>query len=376
MSTDLQNTRQTNYDLLRVIAMIAVIAIHVSDIWIGGFSNMISEGFSPDALVHPFAACIQNTLPRFAVPCFLMLSGAFIISNPENKHYAYFYRKSFLKIGIPSLIFTVLYFFYRLPFCFTGNDVGLPAFLILLKDMIKGTPVTPMWYVYMLIGVYLLAPVVILFKDSISEKAFHRTAFLFLMWACVSHWTTVKIRLKWDIGQSFEYLSYFIVGFSIRKLFSGQPNNKKGLLLIFLGFLLEFATAFAELHFHVLTGTPVNDLRYAIVAPFAPSIVLASTLIFAGFTLLRIPENRLIHELSRISFFVYLIHTGILDFITKLFHLFMGPDYIYRNLNNLIWIPSLTLIVLLFSIAGSYIYLAVYSRVERRIFMKRNSQHI
>ena len=58
----------------------------------------------------PMMQFFFNVISRSAVPCFVMLSGAFILS--KNIDLQIFYRKSFFKLFLPTLIFSVLYVFY------------------------------------------------------------------------------------------------------------------------------------------------------------------------------------------------------------------------------------------------------------------------
>lgn len=73
--------RKANFDLLRIVCTIAVICIHVA----GKYVDAIDSG---DWLGAPYTAhmlfnCIFNVTARFAVPCFIMLSGAFTLSNEK-----------------------------------------------------------------------------------------------------------------------------------------------------------------------------------------------------------------------------------------------------------------------------------------------------
>lgn len=72
-----------------------------------------------------------------------MLSGAFILDNDKNMEYKKFYSKSFAKLGVPTIIFSVLYILYRIPSCFAGDDKGIGT---LLMDIVKGMPMYHMWY--------------------------------------------------------------------------------------------------------------------------------------------------------------------------------------------------------------------------------------
>lgn len=266
--------RENNYDLLRILSTFAVIMIHVSDSWFSSAVNQITEyNTNIKDIQASFFICFYNSISRFAVPCFIMLSGALIISNSKNAEYKKFYAKTFAKVGVPTVIFSLLYILYRLPFCFWGEEKEI---ISLLKDILKGSPMYHMWYLYMLIGIYALTPIVIRFKNSITEKTFYKVSFAFLAWASISQYTGMA-GLSWDIGQSFEYLGYFMVGYSIRKMFTNK-NNCKAIIAILIGaFWIVCASG---LVYKEMTA------RYEIISPYCLFIVLASLFIFIGFTLL------------------------------------------------------------------------------------------
>lgn len=100
--------REDNYDLLRVICTIAVIVIHVSGIYKNAISYENVFGYLIEKNI--VVILLYNTLSRFAVPCFVMLSGAFLLSDNRNGEYRTFYRKTVKNIIIPTLVFTVIYF--------------------------------------------------------------------------------------------------------------------------------------------------------------------------------------------------------------------------------------------------------------------------
>lgn len=313
---------------------------------------------SPQSLIHPVSACFYNSVSRFAVPCFIMLSGAFILERPENGEYQSFYKKSFSKIGIHTLAFTGLYTAYRIVCCLLQKE--LDELLTIVKDVVKGSPMYHMWYLYMLIGLYLLAPVCVRFKNSISECIFERVAIGFLFAATLSRWTTENVRMSWNIGQSFEYLGYFMTGYVLRRNLAGKANNVKGLLMIAAGLALEAGTSLIEYHFQIVQGIPESKLNYQIVSPYAPTIVLASILIFAGFSCLNIRANQIITQLSKLSFYIYLCHAGIWDILKKIVRLTEGKDFLMLHTDNVVMIPIFVLAVLIFSITAARIYSTLY----------------
>ena len=70
--------RQSNFDLLRIISTFAVVLIHVNAT-VANSNNISLVGFNICSLI--------NIITRFSVPCFVMLSGAFILNNEKNADY-------------------------------------------------------------------------------------------------------------------------------------------------------------------------------------------------------------------------------------------------------------------------------------------------
>lgn len=160
--------REGNYDLLRVISTFMVVMLHTS----GGFLKIDESGvpMNPSLSVMVF-----NTLTRFAVPCFFMLSGAFLLADERNADFSYFYRKSWKSIGITGAAFCALYFLYALavPTLTTlvlgKRDAGeLPGIALgVVKSTIEGTPYYHLWYLFVLLGCYAAVPLVIRMAGSL-----------------------------------------------------------------------------------------------------------------------------------------------------------------------------------------------------------------
>ena len=153
--------REENFDLLRIISAFAVIVIHISSRFLQ-YKDLVPQNCT-------FPVMLLNHIVRFAVPCFLMLSGAFILADERNADYKYFYKKSFRNIGITSIIFCLLYVLYSMAklglsvFIIHKHSVDtvFPRLFAIVKDLIKGKPYYHLWYLFTLVGLYLAAPFVI-----------------------------------------------------------------------------------------------------------------------------------------------------------------------------------------------------------------------
>lgn len=339
-----KTNRENNYDLLRIVATIAVIMIHVSATYYYAITdkNVFGELYQN----HMTDILLYNTLSRFAVPCFVMLSGAFVLADERNAEYSYFYKKSFRNIGVPTIIFSILYAVYSLALAVKDGN-GL---MYTLKNIISGKPFYHMWYMYMLVGVYILAPILIRFKKDIQKKTFSKVTWCFLVLSCLSLWTSTHM-LNWDIGVIFCYLGYFMAGYELRRWAEKKKSNIKGLCMIALGIAVELFVTRIQYGYSI-QGLSKTEEIYGLVGPQCPLIVLASVLIFAGFSLVYMKKD--FHKLSALTFLIYLFHAGVWDvgrrFVVK---------YIGIRGDCRIVIPVCILIVFGISWILSAIYLAI-----------------
>ncbi|MGL5960225.1 MAG: acyltransferase, partial [Bacteroidales bacterium] len=154
-------------DVLRFIAIFMVIACHCADPF----------NVSPEARLNPdfnFWGSIYGSFLRPCVPLFVMITGLLLL--PVKLSIGTFYKKRLLRILVPFLIWSVLYNLFP---WITGL-LGLPSSVISnifayaspeasqsIFDAVKNIALipfnfnvytVPMWYIYMLIGLYLYMP--------------------------------------------------------------------------------------------------------------------------------------------------------------------------------------------------------------------------
>lgn len=211
-----QNDREASYDILRIVATIAVVLLHVTALPV----NKMLAGEAALLWLPNFLNCV----PRFAVPCFVLLSGAFLLDDDRNCDYRYFYKKSMRKLVIPTLLFTVLYFVYSEILQMINiwrSGAAISSLMLPVVNVIKGSPFYHMWYLYMLAGLYLLVPVIMNAKKNISFAGLEKVSWIILILSCISYNTSTHM-LKWDIGFQVCFLGYFLMGYVIRKKQSSE----------------------------------------------------------------------------------------------------------------------------------------------------------
>lgn len=94
-----------NYDLLRIISSIDVIFIHVSSDYVSWLSGGKVYGKKMIYNAGAVLTFLLGTLSRFAVPCFVMFSDAFILSDSHNAEKKNFYNKSVKNTVITTMVF-------------------------------------------------------------------------------------------------------------------------------------------------------------------------------------------------------------------------------------------------------------------------------
>lgn len=356
--------RECNYDILRALSMIAVIVIHVSAAWINSYEKLIDSKNIKNSLA-PFFALEFDAISRFAVPCFVMLSGAFILGNSKTENYRGFYRTRISKIGFPFIIFSFLYVFFRFIVLIVKHECSLSEITTLGLDIIIGNPAYHMWFLFMLCGLYLMAPIVMLFKKSVPCEVFEKVVYIFFILACFSSWTTSNVILGWDLGRTFEYLGYFMIGYIVRMRALDKKNNLRGYLFIVVGLLVELFCGFLKYKF-TFDNVFGAILKFDMVSPYSPGIAIASLLIFYGFSLLSSRKNFLFERISEHSFIIYLFHAGVWECLNIL----ISRNYVISEFNCCIYIPIFSLACLVIS----YILSILYNKISFIVFSKRKNR--
>lgn len=162
--------RENNLDLLRIVACIMVISIHVSAKYVVEYSKIGGIEF--------LIGNVWDSFSRASVPIFVMLAGKYALSNEENLNWKKYYKKILKKIYFPTLVWSLFYIFYMYLKIYI-NTRELKGEYGPIKLLILGKPYYHIWYLYMMIGIYLVVPFLLKIKAKISEKRFQYMGIFF-----------------------------------------------------------------------------------------------------------------------------------------------------------------------------------------------------
>ena len=332
------NKRESNFDLLRVISCVAVIAIHVSCIYKDAITDIGVFGFYyTDNMLYTL---LWNVLSRFAVPCFLMMSGAFLLSDERNGSVKYFSRKSLKNIGIGIILFSLFSVFFSMCKPLIKMFWGLPFrfdFIQPIINLLKGVPYYHLWYLTVLTVIYLLIPFIIKFRNSVDNKLFDRLVLVYFAWAILSGLTGTYFYY-WSMSCVLPYLGFVLIGYKLKS--NAVKDNKKGAVLIGVGLICLMALTIIQYR-NSLAGISEAEEIYTMVDAFNPMIALGSLFIFKGFSKLEIKRD--FGKLPKYTFYIYMWHALVLYFIQQGYEKYCG------GLNNIVAIPVLIVIVFVLS---------------------------
>ena len=296
MQQNIMKNKKVWIDVLRAIACVSVVLIHI-------ISGYIEQGVvEKNSIIYIIDNIILQPLIRFAVIIFIMISGMLLLDNSKNVTMDKIFRKMYRMIIV---LLTFGYFYCLLESVFNNRGQN---FIFLIKEsfynLISGNCWVHMWYVYMLIGIYFITPMIRVFINNASEKEIKFTMLgLFIFSICIP---TINKNFNLNIQtfylKSFSYVFIFMLGHILynKKYLSNKIINFLGIL----GFTIYLIEGFFEKQIQ-------TDMF----------MLFEATMIFNYFVRKKdnIKSNKVIDSISNNSFAIYLIHPFWINLIYKFF---------------------------------------------------------
>ena len=303
--------RRFDYDLMRVLSMFGVVYLHTA----------------AGALRHPENAAVWHfsnlitALATTAVPLFFMLSGALLLSRPETADPGVVLKKRLPKILLPLLAWSGLIILLTA----RGDPAGAAS---LLGNLLHNPVVVPYWFLYALVPMYLLAPLLKEMADGLTPVLWR---YLLGLWfVLVLGLRTLRAFLPEGIWRtaltehgSFNlifvggYLGYFLLGAALERM-EHLPSRRTlwaaaGILYI----LIAAGTAWRTYSSGVYDETFKSYLN-----PFAALFSVVLFLLARSYLSQR-ESGRVLTYFSGISFGVYLAHPKAINLMQHLWYVLL-----------------------------------------------------
>lgn len=174
---------------------------------------------------------IAKIITQFAVPCFFMISGAMLLSDPYETSYKDFIKRRFLKIFIPFIMWSFLYYAY-FSFILNYYEFSLWDYA---KRFWSQDICGHFWYMYALVTLYMFIPFLKKCIRNMEQTMIRMLIIILAIWGSIipmiaeifKQFADIKLSL-FTIGKMGVYLNYSIIGYYIH---TTKVSGKRKLLI-------------------------------------------------------------------------------------------------------------------------------------------------
>ena len=294
---------------IRFLACIGVLCLHCN--------NRIYFNNENDILF----ANVLHTLSQPCVPLFFMITGALILTQYKEKeiNMVEFYRKRIPKVLYPLITWAIIYAI--LPFFTTGANIKSVIYNLIWIPFAHPKEIGGiLWYLYVLIGIYLIIPY---FSVKIyREKQMLNTYLTF--WFIASLGLILRLFNPYIMGESkwinsYETLIYFsgyygflLLGFKLHNTNSKIKYLPTNILLLIIAFIITY-----------MVRMELFDLNWGNKRGWFifPTSIVVSYLTYNFFKGIKYNETSIIYKIvkhfSQYTFGIYLSHMTIYYLVTK-----------------------------------------------------------
>ena len=270
-------------DIIRIFAFVFIVFLHTLnrqfgvDVWMGGYA-IISIG----------------------VNLFIMISGYLLLDKTEEA--IVFFKKRILNILPLFLVFNIIYIYFgKIP----------------IMPVLKGKTISAshFWYIYMILGLYLLTP----WLQKVLKYAEKETLFVVFLWFLCNILNPYLryfnlAEIPFSNFPLTGFIGYYILGYFVKK-YDNKVKRASFILIIVIyafGFLLSFLSTKYVL---AVTGKRVSD--FFDKNSLGTFIMTLSFFVFwCKFNFSK--RDRIIKIVADSTYFAFLVHLIVLHFIIKI----------------------------------------------------------
>lgn len=294
------SSRLKNYiSNLRNIATFAVIVLHVTAPFVLQFNKISFASWQ--------LANLLDSMLRFSVPVFVMISGAVLLDRNEPLNS--FLSKRLKRIFIPFLFWSIVYFIFEYGSHFQTISI-LNLFQLLINKLSKGS-YYHLWYVYMILGVYLFIPIIRKWAQNSTKQELQ---YFLLLWI-------ITLFINTDVAEYIpsievlyfsKYLGYLVLGHYLDKYVATKKTSNAIYLLFFA---LGVALTLVSTNYLSVTENKLNTTYYNYLSPNV--CLMAIGIFLLGKSCFK-TTNSILISLDKYSYGIYLIHVLVLHYVYQI----------------------------------------------------------
>jgi surface polysaccharide O-acyltransferase-like enzyme len=286
---------------LRLLSMFAVVILHTASPLLFQYKTVpLNDWLVGDA---------YNALVRFAVPVFVMITGALLLHREYEL--GNFLKKRIGRLILPFFFWSLVYVGYKYnnqEFAFGDNAWVNIKFVL---HQLQTGSYYHLWYVYLLIGLYLIIPIISKFVQHSTEREILFFLAIWFLTLLLGVPYLSKFNTAVDLHNFAGYIGYLVLGHYLAFNQFNFRQIRMVSILVFIGFviLITYGTYYMQVEKHEL-----STLFYEPVGPFI-AVFSASALLIAKYTRVTLPPaiKRIMDNAGKYTLGIYLSHALILS---------------------------------------------------------------
>ena len=331
-------------DVIRTVAIVAVIFLHAT-------ADLTVMQMNQFEIVRWATNDVYQSIGRLCVPLFVMLSGALLLQPEKHDTLTSFFKKRWARIGLPWIFWGAAYFAWDFlvegqPF--TANTI--------VQGLLTG-PYYHFWYLYMLLGLYLLTPILRIVLPKINRVTIKGSIGLWFIGVAIlpfagalstySLFTNTLTNAGW-VG----YLLVGLTGYFLLGIFLVNVKISR----FFLSILTVLGIALTAISIYIIQS-PIGGNRdiFAFTVYFGPWTILAAVALFLLLNTIKIPAQtaspskggKLLSLVSQNTLPLFLFHIMVLESLQRGY---FGFAINGNTINSIVGVPLITVVTLFVSL--------------------------
>lgn len=284
-------TKASLSDLVRAIACLGVITLHV--LFRGNWKD-------DSTLTLWWITDLLHAMVKPAVPLFVMISGAYLLDPAKKLNLGAFWKKRVTQVLLPFLAWSGVY----------AMDGGkAESWKSITENFLNETIASHLWFVYMLMGLYLILPLLKCITNHYQTKGAACYTALWFAGLVSASALGIGEPAGW-IAENAAFSGYFVGGYLLIRKANQIPTK-----VLVVGIPLLIGANATISHLLQARSEDYFDEDYSMMSDTGSTVALLSFLLFAALQKLSASRalesrklNQAVKNVSCASFGIYLAH--------------------------------------------------------------------
>lgn len=305
-----RKNRVIYFDILNIIAIISVIALHCSGD--ATFGNIHNRAWKTGMIIE----CICY----FAVPLFCMLSGATLMNYREKYDTKTFFKKRIFKVLIPFVFWAIVMFIWNAQI----HRIDITKYnnwKSFLNAFFANKEEATYYFMFEILGIYLTMPLLSLVAKEENRKSLWLVVFLFFIFNSFLPNILVLFKIYWNASFSVkigDYIIFVILGY----LLSKEDLSKSKTVLLCIGAIIgliyrDLTTYYLSFEANQLVKATWGYASWHSILLTCSVFVLIKKINFDSILLNKRHIVDILSKIASCSFGIYLIHIIVIYYEKK-----------------------------------------------------------